>query len=114
MFTAAARTEARGMKLLYRANGGSRTRFAVVVARGCGAVKRNREKRLTREAWRTLKERVPPGYDVLFLVARFGQPLSERKAAMAQILARARWRGRTGPAAQDGGPADEPDGLMQQ
>jgi ribonuclease P protein component len=90
LFTAAARLESRGLKLLYRSNGGKATRFGVVIARGSGgAVRRNREKRLTREAYRTLKGAIPPGHDVLFLVLRFGTPLAERRAAMAQLLGRA-------------------------
>jgi ribonuclease P protein component len=97
LFAAAPRIEARGMKLLYRGNGGRATRFAVVVARGCGgAVRRNREKRLTREAWRALKGTISPGHDVLFLVARFGAALDERRAAMAQLLGRAGLRGGMG------------------
>jgi ribonuclease P protein component len=96
LFAAARRVESRGMKLLYRVNGGRATRFAVVVARGCGgAVRRNREKRLTREAYRSLKGATSPGYDVLFLVARFGAPLSERLASMAHLLGRAGLRGGT-------------------
>ena len=83
------------MRLLFRVNGGRATRFAVVVARGCGgAVRRNREKRLTREAYRSLKDSVPDGRDVLFVVARFGMPLVERRAVMAQLLTRAGLRGR--------------------
>jgi ribonuclease P protein component len=90
LFTAAARLESRGLKLLHRSNGGKATRFGVVIARGSGgAVRRNREKRLTREAYRSLKGAIPPGHDVLFLVLRFGTPLAERRAAMAQLLGRA-------------------------
>jgi ribonuclease P protein component len=90
MFSAARRLEARGLKLLFKDNGSPTTRFAVVVARGCGgAVRRNREKRITREAYRSLKERLVPGFDLVFLVLRFGAPFSERHAAMRQLLARA-------------------------
>jgi ribonuclease P protein component len=95
LFSQAPRIDARGLKLLHRINGGSGTRFAVVVARGCGgAVERNHEKRLTREAYRSLKESIPPGRDLLFLVARFGMPLAERRVLMAQLLRRAGLRGR--------------------
>ena len=65
-------------------------RLAVVVGRGCGgAVRRNREKRITREAWRALKDQVAPGHDVVLVVGRFGAAFSERKAAMRRLLGRA-------------------------
>jgi ribonuclease P protein component len=90
MFSAARRLESRGLKLLFKDNGGPATRFAIVVARGCGgAVRRNREKRLTREAYRSLKEKLVPGFDIVFLVLRFGAPFAERQAAMRQLLGRA-------------------------
>jgi ribonuclease P protein component len=85
--------EARGVKLLYRSNGGRATRMAVVVARGCGgAVARNREKRITREAYRSLKEAVSPGTDLVLLIVRFGAPYAERRAALAQVFGRAGFR----------------------
>ncbi len=78
------------MKLLYRSNGRGQNRFAVVVARGCGgAVRRNREKRITREAYRSLKETISAGNDLLFLVVRFGADYAERRAAMRTLLSRA-------------------------
>ena len=90
MFAAARRVEARGVKLLYRANGRPGTRFAVVVARGSGgAVRRNREKRISREAYRSLKESVLPGFDLVFLVFRFGAPYAERRETMRQLIGRA-------------------------
>jgi ribonuclease P protein component len=94
MFSAARRVESRGLKLLYRDNEGSAARFAVVVARGCGgAVRRNREKRITREAYRSLKESILLGHDVLFLVGRFGSTFAERRALMVQLLGRSGLRG---------------------
>jgi ribonuclease P protein component len=97
LFTRAAKIDARGLRLLTRGNGGRVTRFGVVVARGTGsAVRRNREKRLTREAYRALKESVPPGRDVLFYVTRFGMSFEERRAMMAGLLERAFSRGRPG------------------
>jgi ribonuclease P protein component len=97
LFSTARRIESRGVKLLYRNNGTTATRFAVVVARGCGgAVRRNREKRITREAYRSLKDRVDPGNDLVFLVLRFGAPLSERHAVIEHLLDRAGFRQRAG------------------
>jgi ribonuclease P protein component len=90
LFTTGRRVEARGVKLLYQSNGSRTTRMAVVVARGCGnAVRRNREKRITREAYRSLKASVSPGLDIVFLVVRFGSPYAERRAALTQALGRA-------------------------
>ena len=90
VFTGGRKVEASGLRLLHRTNGTSLTRVAVVVGRGCGgAVRRNREKRLTREAWRALKQRLAPGHDVVIVVARFGAPLSERLAVLRRLLERA-------------------------
>jgi ribonuclease P protein component len=86
----AGRLEAGGLRMAHRPNGFAVTRVAVVVGRGCGsAVKRNREKRLTREAWRSLKDRVAPGYDVVFVVRRFGAGLEERRGLMRKLIDRA-------------------------
>jgi ribonuclease P protein component len=94
LFSTAARVEGRGVKLLHRRNGSGANRFAVVISRGCGgAVRRNREKRITREAYRSLKETLPAGHDILFLVVRFGATFSERCASMRQLVSRAGLRG---------------------
>jgi ribonuclease P protein component len=94
LFSSAARIDGRGVKLLYRRNGSGENRFAVVVARGCGgAVRRNREKRITREAYRSLKGTIPRGYDLLFLVVRFGASFTDRCASMRQLVGRAGLQG---------------------
>jgi ribonuclease P protein component len=90
LFADGRKVEARGLRLLYKANGTPVSRIAVVVGRGGGgAVRRNREKRITREAWRALKGSVAPGHDVLLVVGRFGAAFSERKAALGNLLERA-------------------------
>ncbi len=97
LFSSGARIDARGLRLLHRVNRGRSTRFAVVVARGSGsAVRRNREKRITREAYRMLKGSLAPGHDLVFLVTRFGASLSDRQAAMAHLLGRAGLRDTAG------------------
>lgn len=64
--------------------------MAVVVARGCGgAIRRNREKRITREAYRNMKDRVSAGNDLVFVIAGFGQTYWQRRDAMASVLQRA-------------------------
>jgi ribonuclease P protein component len=90
LFATGKRVESRSLKLLFRSNGSPLNRFTVVVARGCGgAVKRNREKRIMREAYRSVKERLLPGHDLLFLVVRFGITYHERKSALEAVLKRA-------------------------
>jgi ribonuclease P protein component len=90
LFRTARRVDIGGLKLLHEPNGTAARRMAVVVARGCdGAVRRNREKRITREAYRSLKERIPPGHDLLFLVVRFGFSFAERRSHMRTLLTRA-------------------------
>ncbi|MGA2640727.1 MAG: ribonuclease P protein component [Spirochaetia bacterium] len=94
LFSSAAKIEGRGVKLLYRRNDRRENRFAVVIARGCGgAVRRNREKRITREAYRSLKGTISPGHDLLFFVVRFGATLTDRCASMRQLVGRAGLRG---------------------
>jgi ribonuclease P protein component len=95
VFTDGRRVEASGLRLLHRSNGSSTSRVAVVVGRGCGgAVRRNREKRITREAWRALKSEVGPGHDVVIVIGRFGAPLAERQAVMRRLLERSGLCGR--------------------
>ena len=94
LFATAARVEGRGVKLLYRRNGGGPNRLAVVVARGCGgAVRRNREKRITREAYRSLKDTIIPGHDLVVFVVRFGEAFAERRRVLWQLIGRAGLRG---------------------
>jgi ribonuclease P protein component len=90
LFSTAPRIEGRGVKLLFKSNGGGPNRFAVVVARGCGgAVRRNREKRITREAYRSLKETISPGHDIVFLIVRFGATFTDRLGSLRQLVGRA-------------------------
>ena len=90
LFKTARRADVGGLKLFHDSNGTATNRMAVVVARGCGgAVRRNREKRITREAYRSLKECVPPGHDLLFFIARFGSSFAERRSHMRILLMRA-------------------------
>jgi ribonuclease P protein component len=89
LFTTGRKIDVEGLKLLYDSNGTARNRVTVVVGRGCGgAVRRNREKRITREAYRSLKERIPPGHDLLFFVGRFGSSFAERFSVMKELLKR--------------------------
>ncbi len=91
LFATARRVEAHGLKLLSQENGSPVSRIAIVVGRGCGgAVRRNREKRLTREAYRDLKQGLGAGYDLLFIIGRFGQSYRERRSTLRKLFERAR------------------------
>lgn len=70
VFEAGRSTATRWVALHWVANGLDRTRVAVVAGRRVGkAVRRNRVRRLLREAIRRRADRLPAGYD-LVLVAR--------------------------------------------
>ncbi len=91
MYGSSARVAAHGVKLLYRANGCGTNRMAVVVSRGCGgAVKRNHEKRITREAYRDLKHGLSGDTDLLFIVGNFGQSFQERRSTLVGLFKRAK------------------------
>ncbi len=90
MFGSATRLEAHGIKVFIHGNGLPQNRIAIVVARGCGgSVRRNREKRVTREAYRELKTGLKSGNDILFIIRRFGQSVRERTHAMRTLFRRA-------------------------
>ncbi len=90
MFDSAKRLDSQGLKILVHKNGLPENRIAIVVSRGCGgSVRRNREKRVTREAYRDLKTGLRQGNDILFVIGRFGQSVAERKRVMRALFKRA-------------------------
>ena len=90
MFGSAMRVEAQGIKVLVRRNGLPENRIGIMVSRGCGgSVRRNREKRVTREAYRELKSGLKSGNDILCIIGRFGQGVRERTHAMQMLFKRA-------------------------
>ena len=76
-----------------RANGTEKNRFGFVAGKKVGkAVRRNRAKRLLREAVRHRVTKIEPGWDVIF-IARAGTETAEFKAvdaAVEQVLNRAK------------------------
>lgn len=76
-----------GLRVFFQPNGTGRNRVVVCPSRGfASAPARNRQRRLVREAYRLLKHRVIPGYDLLLQV-RPRQPEIGFRAA-GGVLAR--------------------------
>jgi ribonuclease P protein component len=88
LFSTSRRVEYDGLKLLYSRNDRSWNRVAFATVRGFpGAVARNRARRVCREAYRSLKDRFPTGYDLIFIV-RPGPCTFEERAHQIQALMR--------------------------
>jgi len=80
-----------GAKLFALENGLPRNRICFTFSRGFGsAVKRNRAKRLGREAYRTLKPRLSCGYDLVLLVypESAGTELAHRAGQLRRLFAK--------------------------
>ena len=75
-----------GLRVFYAANHADLSRVVVCPARGFAhAPARNRQRRLVREAYRLLKHRVAPGYDLLLQIRPRRRELGVRAAG--EILA---------------------------
>ena len=90
VFTGAASFETKGFKLLYVENALPWNRVAVCPVRGFRrAVDRNRQKRVCREAYRQLKERIRPGLDLAFVLYPGDYGFQDRCRQMQTLLQRA-------------------------
>lgn len=81
------------LMLVARPNGASTSRFGFSASRQVGkATARNRAKRLMRESVRSYDNRIPGGWDCLFIARRGAEAatLVEIKEAIGQLLSRAR------------------------
>jgi len=92
VFDKGRRTGCRGAKLFALKNNLPRNRICFTFSRGFGtAVKRNRARRLGREAYRNLKTRLRCGYDLILLLypEDANQTFAGRMEQMEYLLTRA-------------------------
>jgi len=92
VFDKGRRTGCRGAKLFVLKNNLTRNRICFTFSRGFGtAVKRNRARRLGREAYRNLKSRLRCGYDLILLLypEDANQTFAGRKEQMEYLFTRA-------------------------
>ena len=81
LFRARATPSRGGLRVFYAANDAGCSRVVVCPARGfANAPMRNRQRRLVREAYRLLKHRVAPGYDLLLQIRPRRRELGMRPA----------------------------------
>ena len=89
LYRAPATPRRRGLRVYFQPNGGGCSRMVVCPSRGfASAPARNRQRRLVREAYRVLKHRVTPGYDLLLQVRPRQHELGFRAAGgvLARLL----------------------------
>jgi ribonuclease P protein component len=68
-----------GIKILVKKNRLSINRLGIIVKKGLNSsVKRNREKRLVKEAFRFLKPKIIQGNDLIFIVIKTGSSFYDR------------------------------------
>ena len=93
LYRAPATPRRSGLRVYYRPNGAAGSRVVVCPGRGfASAPARNRQRRLVREAYRLLKPRVAPGYDLLLQVMPRRRELGFRAASgvLVRLLGDAR------------------------
>jgi ribonuclease P protein component len=79
VFTEAAKSNVRGIRVYYIRNNLDWNRIAISPVRGFkNAVARNREKRVCREAYRQLKPKLKCGFDLAFVLYPGRHSLSDR------------------------------------
>lgn len=77
----------KGMRLAYASNRLSFTRLVVIPVRGHrNAVDRNRSKRLGKEAFRSVKERVVAGFDIAIVCYPGDYKYADRHEQLLQLL----------------------------
>ena len=76
---------------MYRKNDAPTSRFAVCPVKKYGnAVRRNKAKRICRELYRTSKEDIKTGFDIVFVIYPEKDTYKERKEQFTSLLDKAR------------------------
>jgi len=89
VFSDAAKSDLRGIRVYYIENNLDLNRIAVSPVRGFkNAVARNREKRICREAYRQLKHKLKSGYDLAFVLFPGKYSLSDRIRQLEAVFER--------------------------
>ena len=89
VFAGSKKCDTRGLRVYYIENNLDRNRIAVCPVRGFkSAVARNREKRVCREAYRLIKNKLKTGYDLAFVLYPGNYNLSDRLGQLEAIFER--------------------------
>ncbi len=90
VFKSAGRVSCPGAKLVYRKNDIEWNRIAVTLVRKYGnSVQRNRSKRIVREVYRSLKNNLKPGFDIVIVLYPGDYDYSIRMSQVKYLLGRA-------------------------
>lgn len=86
-FSSSKKTLYKGLKLLYKENRLKGNRIVFIVRKGFKkAVKRNRQKRLVKEAYHNIKEDIETGYDFIILISAFDYNYHDRLHQVERIF----------------------------
>ena len=90
VFAVGKRKSCSGARLVYAPNGNQYSRFAVCPVRKYGtAVERNRAKRICRELFRAMKQRIAVGYDIVLVIYPGKDTYEVRKGQFDSLLKKA-------------------------